>query len=189
MDWLMAAWVGGAGGASMDAVDVINSLRWHHKMPWKVRSDTIDPPPRQPDVRPGEEQLPAPGWKAYLVAGALRLFVSGALTGAVAASYPNAMNPLVAYAVGLGALSAVQKIATVVPLAVKNTARAALGGMTEEAQQQAQALQQQPLPPSGPGQANGVLPAPQTGTLPAGSPPSPTGVTVQQGMTEPGGPA
>ncbi|MEU6347558.1 hypothetical protein ABZ883_42350 [Streptomyces sp. NPDC046977] len=147
MDWLMAAWVGVAGGASMDAVDVINSLRWHHKMPWKVRSDTIDPPPRQPDVRPGEEQLPAPGWKAYLVAGALRLFVSGALTGALAASYPSAMNPLVAYAVGLGALSAVQKIATVVPLAVKNTARAALGGMTEEAQQQAQALQQQALSP------------------------------------------
>jgi hypothetical protein len=66
-----------------------------------VPSETIDPPRRRPNVRPGEEQLPAPGWKAHCVAATLRLFVSGASTGVIATSYVNSMNPLVAYAVGL----------------------------------------------------------------------------------------
>ncbi|MCT9108085.1 hypothetical protein N4G69_21000, partial [Streptomyces mirabilis] len=83
MDWLMAAWVGVAGGATMEAVDVIKSVKWHRKMPWNVQPDTIEPPRRRPDVRPGEEQLPAPGWPGYCVAAVLRLFVSGAPTGAL----------------------------------------------------------------------------------------------------------
>ncbi|MFF0126561.1 hypothetical protein ACFYTG_12690 [Streptomyces mirabilis] len=101
MDWLTAAWVGVAGGATMEAVDVIKSVKWHRKMPWNVQPDTIEPPRRRPDVRPGEEQLPAPGWPGYCVAAVLRLFVSGAPTGALAATYPHSVNPLVAYMVGL----------------------------------------------------------------------------------------
>ncbi|MFE6942217.1 hypothetical protein [Streptomyces chartreusis] len=77
----------------------------------------------------GEENLPAPGWKAYRFAGVLRLFVSGALTGAVAATYPQSTNPLVAFLIGLGALSAVQQATILVPLMVKSVGRAALGGV------------------------------------------------------------
>ncbi|MFF7702850.1 hypothetical protein [Streptomyces lydicus] len=58
MDWFMAVVVGAAGGASMEAVDVIKAIKWHRQMPWKVQSDTIDPPQRSADVRPGEEHLP-----------------------------------------------------------------------------------------------------------------------------------
>ncbi|MDH6435943.1 hypothetical protein M2158_004483 [Streptomyces sp. SAI-144] len=92
MDWFMAALVGMAGGASMEAIDVIKAIKWHRRMPWNVQSGTIDPPQRRADVRPGEEQLPAPGWKAYCVAGVLRLLVSGALTGAVTATYPQSTS-------------------------------------------------------------------------------------------------
>ncbi|TRO62572.1 hypothetical protein [Streptomyces sp. IB201691-2A2] len=186
MDWFMAAVLGAAGGAAMEAVDVIKSIRWHRQMPWNVQSDTIDPPQRRSDVRPGEELLPAPGWKAYCVAGVLRLLVSGALTGVVAATYPQSMNPLVAFLIGLGALSAVQQITTLVPLMVKSAGRAALGGVVEEAQQQTQALQQNGQPPS-PGQANGALPGSQTGSPPPGNPQPVTGVATQQDPTSGGG--
>ncbi|MFF1638918.1 hypothetical protein ACFVXA_14990 [Streptomyces sp. NPDC058246] len=138
MEWLMAAAVGSAGGASMEAVDIVKAVKWHRQMPWNVQSDTIDPPRRSADLRPGEEGLPAPGWKAYCVAGMLRLFVSGALPGVAAATYPQSTNPLVAFLVGLGALSAVQQATTLVPLMVKSVGRAALGGVVGEAQQQAQ---------------------------------------------------
>ncbi|MCF3135577.1 hypothetical protein [Streptomyces olivochromogenes] len=182
MDWLMAAWVGVAGGATMEAVDVIKSIKWHRKMPWNVQPDTIEPPRRQPDVRPGEEQLPAPGWQGYCVAAVLRLFVSGAPTGALAATYPHSVNPLVAYMVGLGALSVVQQLASLVPLAVKSAGRAALGGVVEEAQQQT--VQQYP---NGHGPTNGV-PGP---TPPGGStthiPQPGTGITAPQGPADAGG--
>ncbi|GGN12228.1 hypothetical protein [Streptomyces fuscichromogenes] len=182
MDWLMAAGVGVAGGATMEAVDVIKSVKWHRTMPWNVQPDTIDPPRRQPDMRPGEEQLPAPGWQGYCVATVLRLFVSGAPTGVLAATYTHSVNPLVAYMVGLGALSVVQQLASLVPLAVKNAGRAALGGMAEEAQQQAA----QPYP-NGHGQANGV---PEL-TQPRGStthvPQPGTGITAPQGPADAGG--
>ncbi|MER7514000.1 hypothetical protein [Streptomyces lavendulae] len=188
MDWLIAAVVGMAGGASMEAVDIIRAVRWHRQMPWNVQSDTIDPPQRRADVRPGEEQLPAPGWKAYVFAGVLRLFVSGALTGAVAAAYPQSTNPLVALLIGLGALSAVEKVATLVPLMVKHAGRAALGGVVEEARQQTQALQQN-TQQSGPGQSNGALPGPQTGSPSAGIPQPDAGVVGQQDPTAAGGAA
>lgn len=138
----MAALVGVAGGASMEAVDVIKSIRWHRKMPWEVKPDTIDPPSTHPDVRPGEERLPAPGWVAYCVAGVLRLFVSGALTGVIASSHPQVADPLVSFVIGLGALSSVEKVATLVPLAVKNMGRSALGNAADSVQQQGQVPQQ-----------------------------------------------
>ncbi|MCX5559523.1 hypothetical protein [Streptomyces sp. NBC_00038] len=170
MDWFMAAMVGAAGGASMEAVDVIKSIRWHRQMPWDVRSDTIDPPQRRADLRPGEERLPAPGWKAYCVAGVLRLLVSGALTGVVASSFPQRTNPLVAFLVGLGALSAVQQVSTLVPLMVKSTGRAALGGVVDQAQQQTLAPQQGGQQ-SGAGVSGDAVPgaetSPSTGVLQA----------------------
>jgi hypothetical protein len=188
MDWLMAAWVGVAGGATMEAVDVIKSVKWHRKMPWNVQPDTIEPPRRRPDVRPGEEQLPAPGWRGYCVATVLRLFVSGAPTGVLAATYPHSVNPLVAYMVGLGALSVVQQLATLVPLAVRSAGRAAMGGVAEEAQQQA--VEWRVQQPSGLGQSNGIFP---DMTRPGGSPPHipqpDTGITAQQGPSDPGGQA
>ncbi|MFF3327599.1 hypothetical protein [Streptomyces sp. NPDC002889] len=183
MDWLMAAWVGVAGGATMEAVDVIKSVKWHGKLPWNVEPDTKQQ--RRLDLRPGEEQLPAPGWRAHCIAAVLRLFVSGALIGALAATYPTSVNPLVAYMVGLGALSAVQQLATFVPLAVKGAGRAALGSVVEEAQQQQQALPQAQQP--GPGQTNGALPGPQTGSHPDSSPQPETGVATPQGPPQAGG--
>jgi hypothetical protein len=188
MDWFMAAVVGAVGGAAMEAVDIVKAIKWHRQMPWNVQSDTIDPPQRRADVRPGEEHLPAPGWKAYWFAGVLRLFVSGALTGAVAATYPQSTNPLVAFLIGLGALSAVQQATALVPLMVQSAGRAALGGVVDEAQQQAQALQQNGQQP-GPGQSNGALPGPQTGSPSVGHPQSDTGVVAQQDPTGGGGAA
>ncbi|MFE3769944.1 hypothetical protein [Streptomyces sp. NPDC059122] len=188
MYWLMAAVVGAAGGASMEAVDVIKAIKWHRQMPWNVQSDTIDPPQRRADVRPGEEHLPAPGWKAYWFAGLLRLFVSGTLTGAVAAAYPQSMNPLVAFLIGLGALSAVQHMTTLVPLMVKSVGRAALGGVVEEAQQQSQALQQTGQQPA-PAQSAGALPEQLTGRPSGGNPQRDTGVASQQDPTDGGGAA
>ncbi|MEU2863805.1 hypothetical protein ACIQWL_26455 [Streptomyces mirabilis] len=185
MDWLTAAWVGVAGGATMEAVDVIKSVKWHRKMPWNVQPDTIEPPLRRPDVRPGEEQLPAPGWRGYCVAVVLRLFVSGAPTGALAATHPHSVNPLVAYMVGLGALSAVQQLATLVPLAVKSAGRAALGGVAVEAQQQA--LQGQAQQAYGYGHANGVPLRPQAAGPPADSAQPDTGITAPQGSSDAGG--
>jgi hypothetical protein len=179
MDWFMAAVVGAAGGASMEAVDIIKAVKWHRQMPWNVQSDTIDPPQRSAGLRPGEERLPAPGWKAYWFAGVLRLFVSGALTGVVAASYPQTTNPLVAFLIGLGALSAVQQVTTLVPLMVKNAGRAALGGMVEEAQQHSQALQQN-AQQLAPGQSNGAVTGP-------GNPQPHTGVAAQPDPTAGGG--
>ncbi|WP_329391415.1 hypothetical protein OG625_40240 (plasmid) [Streptomyces sp. NBC_01351] len=187
MDWFTAAVVGAVGGASLEAIDVIKAIKWHRQMPWNVQSDTIDPPQRRANVRPQEEHLPAPGWKAYWVAGVLRLLVSGALTGVVAATYPQSTNPLVAFLIGLGALSAVQQVTTLVPLMVKNAGRAALGGVVDVAQQQAQALQQSGQPD--PGQSNGAVPGPQTGSPPAGSPQPGTGVAAQQDPAGGGGAA
>lgn len=129
----MAATVGAAGGAFIEAVGIIKAITWDRQMPWNVQSDTIDPPQRRADVEPGEEHLPAPGWKAYWFAGVLRLLVSGALTGVIAASYPQSMNPLVSFLIGLGALPAVQQVTTLVPLMVKSVGRASLGVGKEEA--------------------------------------------------------
>ncbi|MPY31303.1 hypothetical protein FNH09_08315 [Streptomyces adustus] len=183
MDWFMAAMVGAAGGASMEAVDIIKAVKWHRQMPWNVQSDTIDPPQRRGDVRPGEEHLPAPGWKAYCVAGVLRLFVSSALTGVVAASYPQSTNALVSFLIGLGALSAVQQATTLVPLMVKNVGRAALGGVVEAAQQPSQA----PIP--GPAQPNGGPPGVPTGSHISGNPSPAPGVAGEQELTGGGGTA
>lgn len=169
----MAALVGAAGGASMEALDVIKSIKWHRQLPWNVQSDTVDPPQRRFDTRPGEERLPAPGWKAYFVAAVLRLFVSGALPAVTAATYPQSTNPLAAFLIGLGALSAIQQVTTLVPLMVKSVGRAALGGVVEEAQQQA--IQQQGQP--GPGQPSGLLPGQQ-----AGGGPSATNPQADQGV-------
>ncbi|WP_143050230.1 hypothetical protein [Streptomyces sp. 2231.1] len=147
MEWLMAAVVGTAGGLTMEAVDVIKAIKWHRKMPWNVQSDTVDPPQRRPDIRPGEESLPAPGWKAYCVAGALRLLVSGTLAGVIAASYPQATVPFVSYIMGLGALAAVQQATSLVPLMVKSAGRAALGNVVDAAQPQSAQFQTASEPP------------------------------------------
>ena len=176
----MAAVVGAAGGASMEAVDVIKAIKWHRRMPWNVQSDTIDPPQRRADVRPGEEHLPASGRTAYCVAGVLRLLVSGTLTGAVAATYPQSTSPLEAFLIGLGALSAVQQVSTLVPLMVKSAGRAALGGVVEAAQNA-----QGP----GPGQDPGALPGPWPGGPSGENPPPGAGVAVQPDPTGGGGAA
>ncbi|MEU9466063.1 hypothetical protein AB0D78_05300 [Streptomyces avermitilis] len=188
MDWLMAALIGMAGGASMEAIDVIKSVRWHRKMPWQVKPDTIDPPHRSPDVRPGEEHLPAPGWLAYCIAGVLRLFVSGALTGVIASSHPQVADPLVSFLIGLGALSGVEKVATLVPLAVKSIGRAALGSTVDAVQEQRQIPQQPQQPPqqghvgpAGPQQGPGTA-----GSLGQGPQPNPD-IPAQQDPTGTGG--
>ncbi|MFD4969535.1 hypothetical protein [Streptomyces sp. NPDC058424] len=186
MDWFMAAAVGAVGGASMEAVDIIKAIKWHRQMPWNVQSDTIDPPQCRADVRPGEEHLPAPGWKAYWFAGTLRLLVSGALTGAVAATYPQSTNPLVAFLIGLGALSAVQQATTLVPLMVKSAGRAALGGVVQEARHQPQTLYQDGQQ-SGPGLSNGALPRPQPGDPSARNPQLHMDVVAQHDPTAGGG--
>lgn len=185
MDWLWAAWVGVAGGATMEAIDVIKSVRWHGSVPWNVQPETIDPPQRRRNVRPGEEQLPAPGWQGYCLATALRLFVSAAPTGVIAATYPHTVTPLVAYMVGLGALSVVQQLATLVPLAVKSVGQATLGSVAADAQQDVVALQAQQ--PNGHGPANDVSLHPPTEASPArGLQPDP-GVPAPQASSDAGG--
>jgi hypothetical protein len=131
MQWLVAASVGVAGGATIEAIDVFKAIRWHHTMPWNVPPDTRTPPQPTLHTRPGEEHLPAPGPWAYCLAGILRLFVSAAPPAAIAASYPHTMNPLIAYTVGLGALSVVQQLTALAPLIVKSAGHAALTGMTQ----------------------------------------------------------
>jgi hypothetical protein len=180
--------VGAAGGASIEAVDIIKAIKWHRQMPWNVRSDTIDPPHRRADVRPGEEHLPAPGWKAYWFAGVLRLFVSGALTGVVAGTYPQSTSPLVAFLIGLGALSAVQQATTLVPLMVRSAGRVALGGVVDEARHQPESLLQDAQQPD-PGRSNGALPWPQTGSPSARNPQPDTSVVAQHDPTGGGGAA
>jgi hypothetical protein len=135
MQWLQAAWVGVAGGATIEAIDVFKAIRWHHTMPWNVGPDTA-PPRRVLHVRPGEAALPAPGPWAYCLAGILRLFVSAAPTAVIAASWPQRMNPLIAYAVGLGALSVVQQLASLAPLIIKNVSQAALNGTASDNEHQ-----------------------------------------------------
>lgn len=186
MDWLLAAWVGVAGGATMEAIDVIKSVRWHGSVPWNVQPETIEPPRRRRNVRPGEEQLPPPGWQGYCLATALRLFVSGAPTGALAATYPHTVNPLVAYMVGLGALSVVQQLATLVPLAVKSVGQAAVGSVAAEAQQHVNASQAQQL--NGHAPANDVAVQPLTSEVPPPHSPRPdTSVPAPQASSEAGG--
>lgn len=184
----MAALVGTAGGASMEAVDIIKAIKWHRKMPWNVRSDTVDPPRSRADVRPGEEDLPAPGWRAYWVAGVLRLFVSGALTGVVAATYPESTNPLVAFLVGLGSLSAVQQCTSLVPLMIKSVGRAALGSVIEEAQQQARSSEQNGQQPDT-GQTSVLPPDPQPGAPTHENPASPAPISAQRDQSGGGGQA
>lgn len=161
----------------MEAIDIIKAIKWHRRMPWNVQSDSIDPPQRRAEVRPGEECLPAPGWKAYCVAGVLRLLVSGALTGVVAATFP--LNPLAAFLVGLGALSAVQQVTSLVPLMVKSAGRAALGVLSP------------PLPESesgpSPEPSRVDRPGPQVDDSSEWDPQSPSGVTAQRDLTGGGG--
>jgi hypothetical protein len=179
MDWLMAAVVGASGGVAMEAIDIIKAIKWHRRMPWNVQSDTIDPPQRRADVRPGEEHLPAPGWKAYCVAGVLRLLVSGALTGVVAATYPQNINPLSAFLVGLGALSAVQQVTSLVPLMVMGAGRAALGALPQPVPQS----QHEPSPEP----ADGDRVVPKMVGLPEADPETLPGIAAQRDLTGGGG--
>ncbi|MDF2273423.1 hypothetical protein P2Q00_49775 [Streptomyces coacervatus] len=187
MDWLLAAWVGVAGGATMEAIDVIKSVRWHGSVPWEVQPETIEPPRRRRNVRPGEEQLPAPGRQGYCLATALRLFVSGAPTGVLAATYPHTVNPLVAYMVGLGALSVVQQLATLVPLAVKSVGQAALGSVAGEAQQDVVASQAQHPNGHGHGHVDDVPVRPPTEASPVHGVLPDTGVPAPQAPSDGGG--
>lgn len=173
----MAASVGVIGGATMEAIDVIKSVKWHQKLPWNVRSESVNPPQRNPNIRPGEERLPATGRRAYCVAAVMRLFVSGAPTGALAATYPHAINPLLSYMVGLGALSAVQQLASLVPLAVKSTGRAALGSVMHDAQNHQTCNVQRNV------NSERTL----TESVPDGGPESDTSITMGQVPREKGG--
>jgi hypothetical protein len=191
MDWVAASLWGVAGGASLEAVDIIKSVRWHRQMPWNVQPDTIDPPQARPNIRPGEERLPAPGWKAYCVVAVLRLFVSGAPTAALTASFPNSINPLVAFLVGAGALTFIEQGAALVPLVVKGAGRAALGSVVDAAQQPLPQQEQQP----GAAQPNGLPPA-QPNSAPSQSSPAfsgnarpDLGVAAQQDPSSAGGAA
>ncbi|MGW3193114.1 hypothetical protein ACWDBD_00660 [Streptomyces sp. NPDC001118] len=178
MDWLSAAWVGVLGGASMEALDIIRSVRWHRQMPWNVQSDTIDPPQRSVDVRPGEENLPAPGRLAYGVAAVLRLLVSGAVSGVVAATYPPTAVPLVMYLVGLGALSTIERLTKFAPLLV--TALAKEGGAAA-----LESVQQPQQPAAAPLQ--GHLPGQQTSSPSVGVPPPDPTLAAQPNATGTGG--
>lgn len=166
MDWVSAAWVGVLGGASMEALDIIRSVRWHRQMPWNVKSDTIGPPDRNVEVRPGEDKLPEPGRLAYGVAAILRVLVSGAVAGVVAATYPPTAVPLVMYFVGLGALSVIERLTKLAPLLVTALGKEA-GATALDAVQRPQ----QPLGASTPNQ----LASQQTNNPSASTPiPDPT---------------
>ncbi|WP_369776307.1 hypothetical protein [Streptomyces sp. R33] len=129
MDWLAAAAVGGLGGIAIEAYDIITALKWHGVAPWKVGPDTVKRPARRPDLRPGEEKLPAPGRAAYTVAVVLSTLVSATLAGVLAATYDYATVPAVSFAVGMGAIGSLQRLAKLVPLLVANLVNSSLQAM------------------------------------------------------------
>lgn len=158
MGWQEALYWGAFGGFAMEALDFVRAVRWHRTLPWKVESSSIGPGPTSQtprrEIRPGEENLPAPGVAAYGVAALLRVVVGGGVAAAVAASPPHGVTPWIAMIVGAGALTVLEKITSLVPLVVQ-LSRDALIGMVEQHQaQQTQAPQQfMPVQNSEPNQA------------------------------------
>lgn len=119
----------------MEALDVIRSVRWHRQLPWNVQSGTIDPPQRSVEIRPGEENLPAPGRLAYGVAALLRMLIGGVVSGVLAATYPPTAVPLVMFLVGLGALSVIERLTKLAPLLVTALAHEAASNAADQVQQ------------------------------------------------------
>ncbi|WP_345701285.1 hypothetical protein [Kitasatospora terrestris] len=118
MDWLAAAALGGLGGFSIEALDFIHALKSHGALPWQVGPDPSGRIVRRPDLRPGEENLPAPGGTAYAVAVALGVFVSSAVAGVMAATYAYAAVPAVSFILGMNVRGILDKLTKVVPLQV-----------------------------------------------------------------------
>ncbi|MFF7992176.1 hypothetical protein ACFZDG_20560 [Kitasatospora xanthocidica] len=167
MDWLAAAAVGGLGGIVIEAYDVIAALKWHGVAPWRVTPDTAHPVIRRPDLRPGEERLPAPGGVAYTVAVGLSTLVSATLAGVLAASYDSAAVPVVSFALGMAALGSLQKLAKSVPLYVATMVNQSLQAVVA-----ARRLDQEPpLPAQAPPAAPSVEAAPAPD--PTGTPDGP----------------
>ncbi|WP_432033642.1 hypothetical protein [Streptomyces antibioticus] len=154
MGWQEAVIWGAFGGFAMEALDFVRAVRWHRTLPWKVESSSIGPgpavlrPQRQIDVRPGEENLPAPGLPAYCVAALLRVVVGGGVAAGIAASPPHAVTPWIAMIVGAGALTVLEKITSLVPLIVQLGKDAVIGMVEQQQAQQAQTQQGQPIQPA-----------------------------------------
>ncbi|MFJ4887731.1 hypothetical protein [Streptomyces sp. NPDC088731] len=169
MNWLHAAYWGAFGGFAMEALDYCRAIKWHRQQPWRVASATIGagPPVPRMDVRPGEENLPAPGLGPYLLGAVFRIVVGGGVAGAVSASTP-AVSPWVALIVGAGALPVLERVTSFVPLLVR-LGKDAVVGAVEQQQAQQQAQQQVSVPPpSGP--ANRVLGQQDPGSMALGGP-------------------
>ncbi|MBA2949591.1 hypothetical protein [Streptomyces himalayensis] len=176
MEWLTAACWGAFGGFAMEALDFIRAVRWHRKWPWLIESASLDlgQPQAHRHVRPGEENLPATGFGAYLASGVFRIVVSGGLAGAIAASAPpGTVTPWVSLISGVGSLAILERLLTLVPLLVRY-GKDAVVGMVEAHQAQQAQQQSQTLPPAGPAVPGPMNPGtPSTGSAGIASPAQP----------------
>ncbi|MFE1769987.1 hypothetical protein [Streptomyces sp. NPDC059008] len=160
----------------MEALDFIRAVRWHRKRPWHIQSASSDlsQPPAHRDVRPGEENLPATGFGAYLASAVFRIVVSGGIAGAIAASAPaGSITPWLSVISGVGSLMVVERILTLIPLLVRFGKDAVVGMVQAHQAQQAQQQSQAP-PASGPTvPGQGIPGSLSTGTASTASPAQP----------------
>ncbi|MDX2407348.1 hypothetical protein NJO91_30010 [Streptomyces microflavus] len=165
MNWLHAAYWGAFGGFAMEALDYCRAIKWHRQQPWRVASASIGAGPTAPrvDIRPGEENLPAPGFWPYLLGAVFRIVVGGGVAGAVSASTPG-ISPWVALITGAGALPVLERVTSFIPLLVRLGKDAVVGAVEQQ-----QAQQQASLPPPT-GQVNGVPAQQDPGTIMEGGP-------------------
>ncbi|MFE2511752.1 hypothetical protein [Streptomyces naganishii] len=150
MEWLTAAYWGAFGGFAIEVLDYCRAVRWHRKRPWNVSSASVGAGPSAPRAqsRPGDEELPAPGWLAYLLGAVLRVVVGGGVAGALAASPPHGTTPWIALIVGAGALTVMEKSLALVTLVTQVSKDAVIGAvMQHQNNQRAQLDASQPVAP------------------------------------------
>ncbi|MFJ7116735.1 hypothetical protein [Streptomyces albogriseolus] len=149
MEWLTAAYWGAFGGFAIEVLDYCRAVRWHRKKPWNVASTSVGAGPSSPraTVRPGEDDLPAPGWLAYVLGSVLRIIVGGGVAGALAATPPHGTSPWIAVIVGAGALTVMEKSLALVTLVTQVGKDALIGAVLQhQNHQQAQLDAQQATP-------------------------------------------
>ncbi|MFJ4536075.1 hypothetical protein ACIP39_08870 [Streptomyces tibetensis] len=147
MEWLTAAYWGAFGGFAIEVLDYCRAVRWHRKKPWNVSSTSVGAGPSTPraQARPGEDDLPAPGWPAYVLGSVLRIIVGGGVAGALGATPPHSLTPWVAVIVGAGALTVMEKSLALVTLITQVGKDALIGAVVQHQNHQQTQLDAQQM--------------------------------------------